>query len=112
MKEWRERERVVAKVEESLPLSTHLSISLSLSLSTKQKQTSILEMICFIVLTPRTKLIQIDLNNYQTKKYSDWVENFGYKTHSVWKYQSNSGIEKIAGLRKFCTLTFPNKLLI
>ena len=84
------RERVVAKakVEESLPLSTHLFLSLhpSLSLSAKQKQTSVLEMICFIVLTPRTKLIQIDLNNYQTKNFSDWLENFGSKTHSVWNY--------------------------
>ena len=58
----KERERVVAKVEESLPLSAPLYIflPLSLSLSTKQKQTSILEIICFIVLTLHPTLIQVD----------------------------------------------------
>ena len=76
------RERVVAKVEESLPLSTHLFLSLhpSLSLSTKQKQTSILE----VLLYPT--LIQADLNNHQTKENSDWLENVGYETLSVWNY--------------------------
>ena len=76
------RERVVAKVEESLPLSTHIFLSLhpSLSLSTKQKQTSILE----VLLYPT--LIQADLNNHQTKENSDWLENVGYETLSVWNY--------------------------